>query len=182
MVGLLLVDVLDCFLVVCLCIFGVGSEEDLGWLVDFVCEIVYVCDVVVVIDDYVELVCCYGFDGVYLIDGVCSVCYVCKEFGVDVIVGVFCGILCYDGMNVVEVGVDYVSFGFCCVIVFGYGDIVELDLFQWWFEMIEVLVVVEGVLMFVLIGQFVFISDFIVFGGEIWVEDDLVEVLGNFWC
>ncbi|MTH64731.1 thiamine phosphate synthase [Paracoccus shanxieyensis] len=180
-VGPLLADVLDRFPVACLRIPGAGSEEDLGRLADLAREIAHARDVAVVIDDHVELARRHGLDGVHLTDGARSVRYARKELGADAIVGAFCGTSRHDGMNAAEAGADYVSFGPCRATALGHGDIAELDLFQWWSEMIEVPVVAEGALTPALIGQLAPISDFIALGGEIWAEDDPVEALGNLW-
>lgn len=72
---------------------------------------------------------CLGLDGVYLMDVVRLVKKVCKDFGDDVIIGVFCNVSSYDGMIVGELLVDYVSFGFVGEILLGIGEKVFKDLF-----------------------------------------------------
>lgn len=180
-VGPLLADVMDRFPVACLRIPGAGSEDDLGRLADLAREIAHARDVAVVIDDHVQLALRHGLDGVHLTDGARTVRYARKELGADAIVGAFCGISRHDGMNAAEAGADYVSFGPCGPTALGHGNHVDLDLFQWWSEMIEVPVVAEGALTPGLIGQFAPVSDFIALGPEIWSEPDPVEALAHLW-
>lgn len=180
-VGPLLADVMDRFPVACLRIPGAGSEDDLGRLADLAREIAHARDVAVVIDDHVQLALRHGLDGVHLTDGARTVRYARKELGADAIVGAFCGTSRHDGMNAAEAGADYVSFGPCGPTVLGHGNHVDLDLFQWWSEMIEVPVVAEGALTPGLIGQLAPVSDFIALGPEIWSEPDPVEALAHLW-
>ena len=181
MVGPLLADVMDRFPVACLRIPGAGSEDELGRLADLAREIAHARDVAVVIDDHVQLALRHGLDGVHLRDGARSVRYARKELGADAIVGAFCGTSRHDGMNAAEAGADYVSFGPCGASALGHGPVVELDLFQWWSEVIEVPVVAEGALTPALIGQLAPITDFIALGPEIWSEPDPVEALAHLW-
>lgn len=83
-------------------------------------------------------------------------------------------------MFVGESGVDYVVFGFVGLVFLGDGSIVELELFVWWLEMIEVLIVVEGDFNFEIICMFVLIIDFFGIGEEIWWVEDLVVQLQVF--
>ncbi|MTH35670.1 thiamine phosphate synthase [Paracoccus limosus] len=180
-VGPLLADVMDRFPVACLRIPGAGSEDDLGRLADLAREIAHARDVAVVIEDHVQLALRHGLDGVHLTDGARTVRYARKELGTDAIVGAFCSASRHDGMNAAEAGADYVSFGPCGASALGHGTHAEMDLFQWWSEMIEVPVVAEGALTPALIGQLAPISDFIALGPEIWSEPDPVETLGHLW-
>ena len=180
-VGPLLADIMDRFPVACLRIPGAGSEDELGRIADLAREIAHARDVAVVIDDHVQLALRHGLDGVHLTDGARSVRYARKELGADAIVGAFCGASRHDGMNAAEAGADYVSFGPCGASALGHSPVAELDLFQWWSEMIEVPVVAEGALTPALIGQLAPMADFIALGPEIWSEPDPVETLAHLW-
>lgn len=180
-VGPMLADVMDRFPVACLRIPGAGSEEDLGRLADLAREIAHARDVAVVIEDHIELARRHGLDGVHLTDGARTVRYARKELGADAIVGAFCGASRHDGMNAIEAGADYVSFGPCGASALGHGTTADLDLFQWWSEMIESPVVAEGALTPALIGQLAPLADFIALGPEIWTQDDPVEALAQLW-
>ena len=61
------------------------------------------------------------------------------------------------------------------------GDPVELELFQWWSEMIEVPVVAEGAITRELITQLTPITDFIALGPEIWTQEDPAATLALLW-
>ena len=180
-VGPLLADVMDRFPVACLRIPGAGSEDELGRIADLAREIAHARDVAVVIDDHVQLALRHGLDGVHLKDGARSVRYARKELGSDAIVGAFCGASRHDGMNAAEAGADNVSFGPCGASALGHGATAELELFQWWSEVIEVPVVAEGALTPALIGHLAPITDFIALGPEIWSEADPVEALAHLW-
>lgn len=180
-VGPLLADVMDRFPVACLRIPGAGFEDDLGRLADLAREISHARDVAVVIENHVQLALRHGLDGVHLTDAARTVRYARKELGADAIVGAFCGTSRHDGMNAAEAGADYVSFGPCGQTALGHGNHVEMDLFQWWSDMIEVPVVAEGALTPGLIGQLAPVSDFIALGPEIWSEPDPVEALAHLW-
>ena len=180
-VGPLLADVMDRFPVACLRIPGAGTEDELGRLADLAREIAHARDVAVVIDDHVQLALRHGLDGVHLRDGARSVRYARKELGADAIVGAYCGASRHDGMNAAEAGADYVSFGPCGASALGHRPVAELDLFQWWSEVIEVPVVAEGALTPALIGHLAPITDFIALGPEIWSEPDPVEALAHLW-
>ena len=160
-VGPLLADVMDRFPVACLRIPGAGTEDELGRLADLAREIAHARDVAVVIDDHVQLALRHGLDGVHLRDGARSVRYARKDAA--------------------EAGADYVSFGPCGASALGHGPVAELDLFQWWSEVIEVPVVAEGALTPALIGHLAPITDFIALGPEIWSEPDPVEALAHLW-
>ncbi len=177
----LLEAVLDRFDVACLCIHGAGSEHDLGRMADTCREIAHARDVAVVIDDHVGLAQRHGLDGVHLTDGARGVRAARKELGADAIVGAFCGNSRHDGMNAGEAGADYVSFGPLRATALGHAEPVELDLLQWWSEVIEVPVVAEGALDADIIATLTPITDFIALGTEIWASDDPVATLATLW-
>lgn len=179
--GPLLTEVMDRFPPACLRIRAGAEEDELGRLADLAREIAHARDVAVVIDDHVKLAQRHGLDGVHLTDGARSVRYARKELGDDAIVGAFCGSSRHEGMTAAENGADYVSFGPVGDSALYRGEPAELELFQWWSEMIEVPVVAEGAITRELINSLSPLSDFIAIGPEIWGEEDPLNALGLLW-
>lgn len=176
-----LAAVMDAFPVACLRIRAGAEEDELGRLADLAREIAHARDVAVVIDDHVALAQRHGLDGVHLTDGAKAVRYARKELGADAIVGCFCGNSRHEGMNAGEAGADYVSFGPVGASALYRGEPVELELLQWWSEMIEVPVVAEGAITRELITQLTPITDFIALGPEIWTQEDPAATLALLW-
>lgn len=179
--GPLLAEVMDRVAPACLRIRGGAEEDELGRLADMAREIAHARDVAVVIDDHVKLALRHGLDGVHLTDGARSIRYARKELGDDAIVGAFCGASRHEGMNAAEAGADYVAFGPISESALYRGEPAELELFQWWSDMIEVPVVAEGAITRELITQLSPITDFIALGAEIWTQDDPVAALALLW-
>ena len=179
--GPMLAEVMDRVAPACLRIRGGAEEDELGRLADMAREIAHARDVAVVIDDHVKLALRHGLDGVHLNDGAKAVRYARKELGDDAIVGAFCGTSRHEGMNAAEAGADYVAFGPVSDSALYRGDPVELELFQWWSEMIEVPVVAEGAITRELITQLTPITDFIALGPEIWTQEDPAATLALLW-
>ncbi|MBF5078500.1 thiamine phosphate synthase [Paracoccus sp. NBH48] len=177
----MLAEVMDRVAPACLRIRGGAEEDELGRLADMAREIAHARDVAVVIDDHVKLALRHGLDGVHLNDGAKAVRYARKELGDDAIVGAFCGASRHEGMNAAEAGADYVAFGPVSDSALYRGDPVELELFQWWSEMIEVPVVAEGAITRELITQLTPITDFIALGPEIWTQEDPAATLALLW-
>lgn len=176
-----LAAVMDAFPVACLRIRAAAEEDELGRLADLAREIAHQRDVAVVIDDHVKLAQRHGLDGVHLTDGARTVRYARKELGADAIVGSFCGSSRHEGMNAGEAGADYVSFGPVGASALYRGEPVDLDLFQWWSETIEVPVVAEGAITRELIATLSPVSDFIAIGPEIWGTEDPAAALKALW-
>ena len=80
-------------------------------------------------------------------------------------------------MSAGEAGADYVSFGPVAASNLGDGSFAELDLFQWWSEVIEVPVIAEGGLTSDLVARFGPVTDFFGIGEEIWAMDDPLAAL-----
>ncbi|WP_042248326.1 thiamine phosphate synthase [Paracoccus sp. PAMC 22219] len=179
--GPMLAEVMDRVAPACLRIRGGAEEDELGRLADMAREIAHARDVAVVIDDHVKLALRHGLDGVHLNDGAKAVRYARKELGDDAIVGAFCGTSRHEGMNAAEAGADYVAFGPVSDSALYRGDPVELELFQWWSDMIEVPVVAEGAITRELITQLSPITDFIALGPEIWTQEDPAATLALLW-
>lgn len=176
-----LAAVMDALPVACLRIRAGAEEDELGRISDLAREIAHARDVAVVIDDHVALALRHGLDGVHLTDGARTVRYARKELGPDAIVGSFCGNSRHDGMNAGEAGADYVSFGPVGASTLYRGEPVDLDLFQWWSETVEVPVVAEGAITRELLKQLSPISDFVAIGPEIWSQDDPATALSALW-
>ncbi|WP_405406137.1 thiamine phosphate synthase [Paracoccus sp. Ld10] len=177
----MLAEVMDRVAPACLRIRGGAEEDELGRLADMAREIAHARDVAVVIDDHVKLALRHGLDGVHLNDGAKAVRYARKELGDDAIVGAFCGTSRHEGINAAEAGADYVAFGPVSDSALYRGDPVELELFQWWSEMIEAPVVAEGAITRELIAQLSPITDFIALGPEIWTQEDPAATLALLW-
>lgn len=169
---------LDTVPVACLRLTMASRDEDrISRAADALREVAHARDVALVIDSHVLLVERLGLDGVHLPDGARSVRKTRKDLGADAIVGSFCGASRHDGMNAGEAGADYVAFGPVGTTPLGDGTVAELDLFQWWSEMIEVPVVAEGALSVDLIQKIAPFTDFFGIGEEIWREDDPAAAL-----
>ena len=176
-----LTAVLDAHPVACLRLSGAGDEAELARIADLAREIAHARDVAVVIEDHVALAVRHGLDGVHLTQGARGVRHARKELGADAIVGAFCGGSRHEGMNAGEAGADYVSFGPLGPTALGQGTPVDLELLQWWSEVIEVPVVAEGALDAALIRAFWPVADFIALGPEIWQASNPAEALSALW-
>ena len=174
----LLASVLDAEPVSCVRLSLATRDEDrISRAADALRETCHERDVAFVIDSHMLLVERLGLDGVHLTDASRSVKKMRKDLGDDAIVGAFCGNSTHDGMTAGELGADYVSFGPCGDTPLGDGTRAELDLFQWWSQMIEVPVVAEGALNDTLIRSLAPYTDFFGLGDEIWKSDDPVKAL-----
>jgi thiamine-phosphate pyrophosphorylase len=134
-------------------------------------------DIALVIETHMLLVERLGLDGLHLTDGAKSVRYMRKELGQDAIVGAFCGTTRHEGLNAGEAGADYVSFGPVAASALGDGSVAEVDLFNWWSEVVEVPVVAESGLNEEIIRTLSPVTDFFGIGSEIWLTDDPVAAL-----
>ena len=168
-----LASVLDGAEIACIRLALAGGDEDaIARAADACREVAHARDVALVISNHVLLAQRLGLDGVHLDDAARSVRAARKELGSDAIVGSFCGTSSHDGMTAGEAGADYVAFGPVGASTLGDGTKAELDLFQWWSEMIEVPVVAEGGLTIELISDLAPCTDFFGIGDEIWSQDD----------
>lgn len=175
-----LARVLDSTEIACIRLALAGNDEDtIARAADACREVAHTRDVALVFSNHVLLAQRLGLDGVHLDDGARSVRYVRKELGADAIVGCFCGTSSHDGMSAGEAGADYVAFGPVGTSSLGDGTVAELDLFQWWSEMIEVPVVAEGGLTPELIRDLSPCTDFFGIGDEIWSQDDPSAALND---
>ena len=169
---------LDAVEVACLRLSLATRDEDkIARAADALREVTHARDIAIVIDTHMLLVKRLGLDGVHLTDGSRSVRKMRKDLGEDAIIGAFCGTSRHDGMTAGELGADYVSFGPVGLTPLGNGEQAELELFQWWSEMIEVPVVAEGALTEDLIRALTPHTDFFGIGDEIWGQDDAAAML-----
>ena len=150
---------------------------------DVLRDIVHARDIPLVIQSHVMMVERLGLDGVHLTDGARSVRQVRKDLGADAIIGAYCGTSRHDGMNAGEAGADYISFGPVGATGLDGGDVVDIDVFQWWSEVIEVPVVAEGGLDEINLTTISKITDFVGLGPEIWTYDNptarLISLTGS---
>ena len=153
------------------------DEDDILRAADILRNVAHVRDVAIVISDHVLLAERLGLDGVHLSDAARSVRSARKSLGADAIVGAFCGASRHDAMTAGEAGADYVSFGPVGKTALNDGNSADLDLFQWWSEMIEVPVVAEGGLGFEDLQALKTATDFVALGQEIWSGDDPLKDL-----
>lgn len=176
-----LAAVLDAVDVSCLRLSLASRDEDhIARVADALRDVAHKRDVITVIDRHVQLVERLGLDGVHLPDGARLVRKLRKDMGADVVIGAHCGSTRHEGINAAEAGADYVSFGPVGQTALGDGTTAELELFQWWVEMIEVPVVAEGALTADLVSKIAPFTDFFAFGDEIWREENPVEALKAF--
>ena len=160
-------------------VLATKDEQRIAKAADALREVTHARDVALVIESHLLLVEKHGLDGVHLLDGARSVKAARKTLGEDAIVGAFCGNSTHDGMTAGELGADYVSFGPVGATPLGDGRRAELDLFEWWSQMIEVPVVAEGALDADLIRQLAPHTDFFGIGDEIWGADDPARALAD---
>lgn len=155
------------------------DEDRISRAADAVREICHARDVAIVISEHLVLAERLGLDGVHLTDGSRLVRKTRKDLGDDAIVGAFCGASRHDGLNAAEMGADYVAFGPVGNTPLGDGTVAERELFEWWSEIVEVPVVVEGALDVDIIRKLSPVTDFFGIGDEIWNSDDPIATLAS---
>ncbi|MDD9978353.1 MAG: thiamine phosphate synthase [Boseongicola sp.] len=176
----ILAEVLDEYEIACLRLALASHDEDtLSRAGDTLREVAHARDVAIVIDTHVALAERLGLDGVHLNDGSRSVRAARKALGSDAIVGSYCAQSRHDGMTAAESGADYVAFGPIGETALGDGSHAELELFEWWSQMIEVPVVAEGALTPEAISRVAPFTDFFGIGEEIWRTDDPMFALSS---
>jgi thiamine-phosphate pyrophosphorylase len=153
------------------------DEDQIARAADALRELAHARDVALVIERHALMVERLGLDGVHLTDGARNVRALRKDLGADAIIGAFCGVTRHEGMSAAENGADYISFGPVGVTALGDGKQADVELFEWWSEIIEAPVVAEGALTAVLIETLAPITDFFGIGDEIWGADDPLAAL-----
>ncbi|MDX2485418.1 MAG: thiamine phosphate synthase [Pseudodonghicola sp.] len=170
--------VLDTAEVACLRLTLASHDEDaVARAADSLRELAHARDIALVITDHVLLAQRLGLDGVHLSDAARSVRDARKTLGADAIVGSFCGTSRHDGMTAGEAGADYISFGPLGLTTLGDGTRAEVELFDWWSQMIELPVVAEGGLTPESVAALAPHTDFFGIGDEIWGADDPAAAL-----
>ena len=150
-----------------------STPEQIRHNADILRDIAHGRDISLVIDSHYRLVQPLGLDGVHLLDGAKQIREAHKVLGKDCIIGAYCGSSRHVGMSAAEMTADYVAFGpIVADPLLGDGLKAELDLFQWWSDMIEVPVVAEGGLSLESLDVLARCTDFICLGDEIWNHDD----------
>lgn len=173
-----LAAVLDGAEIACVRLALASRDEDrVARAADALREVAHARDVALVIESHVLLVERLGLDGVHLTDGARSVRKMRKDLGEDAIIGTFCGTTRHEGITAAEAGADYASFGPVGTTPLGDGTRAELELFQWWSEMIEVPIVAEGALTAELVEKLGPYTDFFGVGEEIWKAGDVLAEL-----
>jgi thiamine-phosphate pyrophosphorylase len=175
-----LATVLDAHDVACVRLALATRDEDrLSRAADALREVSHARDVALVITDHLQMVERLGLDGVHLQDGARTVRHALKELDEDAIVGAHCGVSRHEGMAAGEGGADYVSFGPVQASALGDGSFAEMDLFEWWSQVIEVPIVAEGALDIEMVRKLAPVTDFFGFGDEIWGTDDPAATLAT---
>ncbi len=176
----LLARVLDANPIACVRMaLATQDEQRLAKAGDALREVTHARDVALVISDHIPMVERLGLDGVHLSDGAHQVRYARKELGADAIVGVHSATSRHDGMSAGEAGADYVCFGPVRENTLGDGSFAELEMFQWWSDVIEVPVVAEGLLDLEMIKTLTPMTDFFAIGDEIWNTEDPVAAMAT---
>lgn len=179
----ILCAVLDACPVACLRMALSSQDEDHILRVgDTLREITHSRDIPLVVQTHVAMVARLGLDGVHLLDGPRSVRQTRKDLGDDAIIGAFCATSRHDGMGAAEAGADYVCFGPVGKTALGDGSTVDMDVFNWWSEVIEIPVVAEGGIDHETMATLSDITDFVALGPEIWRAVDpakqLIQLVG----
>jgi thiamine-phosphate pyrophosphorylase len=173
-----LAAVLDAHEIACLRLSMATKDEDrIARAADTLREIAHARDLAIVIDSHVAMVERLGLDGVHLTDAARSVRKVRAELGADAIVGTFCGTSRHDGMSAAEADADYAAFGPVGTTTLGTGDQADVDLFEWWSEVIEIPIVAEGALDLATVEALAGCTDFFAVGEEIWTTDNPAAAL-----
>jgi thiamine-phosphate pyrophosphorylase len=168
-----LANILDSVEIACLRLRLTTLDENLiAKSADALRQVAHARDVALVIERHALLVDRLGLDGVHLLDGGRNIRNLRKDMGKDTILGAFCNTSRHEGLSAGEAGADYVSFGPIHTGALGNGSQVNPDLLQWWSEMIEVPVIIEGGLTEKLITDLSNKVDFFAIGPEIWNTKD----------
>ncbi|WP_425038743.1 thiamine phosphate synthase [Primorskyibacter sp. S187A] len=174
-----LASALDCVPIACLRLAMASHDEDkIIRAADALREVTEPRDVALVIDTHIQLAERLGLDGVHLSHGGAkAIRDARKRLGPDAIVGGHAGTSRHDGMNIGEAGADYVCFGPVGVSPLGDGAQADVELFEWWSQMIELPVVAEGKLDAESIAALRTKTDFFGLGAEIWDHESPLEHL-----
>ncbi len=156
-----------------------GAEEaELRQTGDALRAICHERDVPIVLADHFRLAGQLGFDGVHM-KGARGHRAARDELGNDAIVGAYCGASRHDGLQAGEAGATYVSFGPIATSPLGDGASADLEMFDWWSEMIEVPLVAEGGLDEASLTRLAPVVDFVALRNEIWDSEQPLTQLAK---
>ncbi len=171
-----LAAVLDAREIACLRIDLATRDEDrITRAADLCREVAHRFDVPVIVTDHPAMVERLGLDGVHLTDPR-ALRKLRTDWGPDPIIGAFCGTSRHDGMAAGEAGADYVAFGPAGPVS---GARAQVELFDWWSQMIELPVVAEGALDVATVEALKASTDFIALGEEVWSSGDPTRALAD---
>ncbi len=136
-------------------------------------------DIAVMIEGHATIALEIGLDGVHLnAPNPNKLRAVKKHLPKEAIFGVSVGASRHEGLVLGEIGVDYVCFG--PLADRGLDEaIADLDIFEWWSEMIEVPLIAEGGLESETLDKIKAHVDFVAFGAEIFGADDPLKALSQ---
>jgi thiamine-phosphate pyrophosphorylase len=179
--GTTLSGILDKHEIACVRLSLSSTDQDvLSRSADALRDVCHARDVALVMDTHYRLVEQLGLDGVHLPDSHRTVRDARKVLGSDAIVGCYCGTSRHAGMTAGEVGADYIAFGPVGTTALGDGKVAELDLFEWWTDMIELPVVAEGNISLSDAERLAHAVDFLALGTEVWNSDDADATLAAY--
>ena len=161
---------------------GPAPEDDWTQAVNHLIPPCHEADVALVVTDHYRLVEPLGLDGVHLAAARTPLRDVRKALGPDRIVGAFAGASRHQGMVLGEAGADYVSFGPVGETgTLGDDTRAEIEIFQWWAEMIETPCVAEGGVTLADAERLAEHADFIVPDMRIWdAPDQMPDILADY--
>ena len=126
-------------------------------------------DIPLVISEHFRLAERLGLDGVHLGDNSKLIRDLRRDWGADQIIGAFCGTSKHAGMGAGEAGADYIAFGPVeAERDLGTGATVDIALFEWWSQFVELPVVAEGGISLDAARSVARHVDFAAVGTEIW--------------
>jgi len=155
-----------------------ASETDIRRAADILRPVCHEADVALVLAEHFRLVAQLGLDGTEVAGRGVRLRDVRAAIGPDAIMGVACGASRHDGMSAAEAGADYVLFRpFKLEGSLGDGTEADLDLFEWWAEMIETPVVAEGGIGAMEMHALAACADFVIPAAGVWDRDIAAEII-----
>jgi thiamine-phosphate pyrophosphorylase len=154
-----------------------ASEAEIRRAADILRPICHEADVALVLAEHFRLAAPLGLDGVEVDARGPRLRDVRAAIGPDAILGVACGASRHDGMTAAEAGADYVLFRpFKLDGALGDGTEADLELFEWWDEMIETPVVAEGGIDAMDVAALASSADFVIPAASMWDGDIAAEI------
>ncbi len=150
-----------------------GETDEDAWRIaaNHLMPVCHDADIALVIAEHYRLVRPLGLDGVHLRKGATPIRSVRKELGEDAIIGAEAGNSRHTGMTLAEAGADYVSIGpVTAPSGLGDGETAEIELFQWWADVIETPCIAEGGVGLDEVHKLAAITDFVVPDIALWSD------------